>query len=135
MGKRIAFIGLSTPLFYDYRNPASKAISDLGSSPNPILDSPFGLFLLFDEIWFLCRSLCPQNMRDLPYVKFLDESGKLPLLKNIEDRSKNILGTIEEDPAFFKRHQKYYDSLRFIEQQLGELGFTGMLLQIITLTD
>ena len=122
MSKRIAFIGLSTPLFYDYRNPASEAISDLRSSPNPILDSPFGLFLLFDEIWFLCRSLCPENMRDLPYVKFLDESGKLPSLNNIEKRSNDILGTVEEDPAFSKRHQKYYDSFKIYRETTRRVG-------------
>ena len=80
---RIAFVGLSTPLFYDYRNLASKALSDLSDSPNPILDSPYGLMLFYDQIWFLCRSLCPENMRKLDYVKFLDEEKKIPSLKDI----------------------------------------------------
>ncbi len=71
--KRIAYVGLSTPIGYDYRNPASKTRNDLSSSPNPVLDSPFGLFLLFDEIWFLTRSLCPENLRNASFVKFLDE--------------------------------------------------------------
>lgn len=71
--KRIAYVGLSTPLFYDYKHPAATAPGDLISSPNPILECPSGLLLLFDEIWFLTRSLCPQNMRALTYVKFVDE--------------------------------------------------------------
>ena len=46
--------------------------NDLQSSPNPILESPMGLLILYDEIVFLCRSLCPDNMRALPYVKYVD---------------------------------------------------------------
>lgn len=80
--KRIALIGLSTPVLYDYRFQAKKAFSDLSDSPNPILDSPFGLLLLYDELWFVCRSLCPNNMRHLPYVKFLDESSMLSKIEN-----------------------------------------------------
>ena len=76
--KRKAYIGLSGPILYDYRNSASKTSSDTKSSPNPILESPFGLLLLYDEIYFLCRSLCPQNMRELKYVHFLDEEGLFP---------------------------------------------------------
>lgn len=75
---RKAFIGMSTPIGFDYRNQASKAPADKSSSPNPVLDAPFGLMLLFDELVFFTRSLCPDNMRDLPYVSFLDEQGKIP---------------------------------------------------------
>lgn len=76
--KRIGYVGLSTPSFYDYRNPASRAASDSSSSPNPILEGAFGALLLYDELWFLCRSLCPENMRSLRYVKFLDEENQVP---------------------------------------------------------
>jgi hypothetical protein len=76
--KRIGYIGLSAPSFYDYRTPASRAPSDGSSSPNPILEGAFGAMLLYDELWFLCRSLCPENMRSLPYVKFLDEIDSVP---------------------------------------------------------
>ena len=51
---RIGYIGLSTPLAYDYSVDARRAPSDLHSSPNPLLDSPYGLMLLYDELWFLC---------------------------------------------------------------------------------
>jgi hypothetical protein len=81
---RIAYAGLSAPLLYDYGRPAEPAPADTGSSPNPILDSPFGAMLLYDEIWFLTRSLCPQNMRSVPYVRFLDEEGMLPDLTRID---------------------------------------------------
>jgi len=78
MEKRIAYVGLSTPVFYDYKYPAPQSKADTRSSPNPILDSPYRLLLLYDEIWFLTRSLCPNNMRTLSYVKFLDEENEVP---------------------------------------------------------
>lgn len=76
--KRIGYVGLSTPSFYDYGQQASKAPSDCSDSPNPVIEGAFGALLLYDELWFLCRSLCPENMRHLPYVKFLDECQLLP---------------------------------------------------------
>lgn len=48
MKKRRAYVGLSTPLFYDYSKDAKKTNNDKYSSPNPILDTPFGLFLLYE---------------------------------------------------------------------------------------
>lgn len=74
---RKAYIGLSSPIFYDYGNPASQVSDRQVSSPNPILDGPFGLMLFFDELWFLTRSLCPENLRSSQFVFFLDESNLL----------------------------------------------------------
>lgn len=76
MKKRIAYIGLSYPLLYDYRNQASLTENDLTDSPNPIIESPLGLMILYDELWFLCESICPNNMRKLPYVRFVDKMFK-----------------------------------------------------------
>lgn len=73
MKKRIGYIGLSYPLLYDYRNQAPLSENDLSDSPNPIIESPLGLMILYDELWFLCESICPSNMRNLPYVKFVDK--------------------------------------------------------------
>lgn len=73
MKKRVAYIGISYPLLYDYDHQAKRCSNDLSDSPNPIIESPLGLITLFDELLFLCRSLCPNNMRNLPYVKFVDE--------------------------------------------------------------
>lgn len=72
MLKRIVYIGLSYPSLYDYEHQATKANNDLCDSPNPLIDSPLGLMILYDELWFLCESLCPNNIRTLPYVKFVD---------------------------------------------------------------
>lgn len=70
---RRAYVGFSTPIGYDYRHLVRKAESDTSDSPNPVLVGSMGLFLLFDEIWFPCASVCPDNMRDLPYVHYLEE--------------------------------------------------------------
>jgi hypothetical protein len=72
------------------------------SSPNPILDSPFGILLLYDEIWFLTRSLCPQNVRDLSYVRFLDEEGALPSLADIDVDT--AAGRLSADPTMQERY-------------------------------
>lgn len=73
MRKRTAYIGISYPLLYDYKHQAKRSLNDLLDSPNPIIESPLGLMIFYDEILFLCKSVCPNNMRDLPYVKFVDE--------------------------------------------------------------
>lgn len=75
--KRIAYVGLSTPIFYDYSFQPYKVQNDTSSSPNPFLENPYALLLLYDEIWFLCESLCPYNMRNLPYVRFIDKDTEL----------------------------------------------------------
>ena len=74
---RRAYVGLSSPIFYDYGNPAGVTVPNQYSSPNPILDGPTGLMLFYDELLFLTRSVCPENMRELPFVKFADEIGVL----------------------------------------------------------
>lgn len=96
---RRAFVGYSTPIGYDYKNKASKAPSDPddSDSPNPIIDSPFGLMLLFDEIIFACRSLCPENLRNAPFVRFLDEEGLAPNLSDIDyEKLETGAKTLEE---------------------------------------
>jgi hypothetical protein len=98
MKKRIAYVGLSTPVGYDYLNQASRTKADISSSPNPVLDSPFGLFLLFDEIWFLTRSLCPDNLRSAPFVKFLDEINDFTFINDLQvNRMVKELSKIERE--------------------------------------
>jgi hypothetical protein len=118
---RIAYVGLSTPLLYDFQYPARKTKADLSSSPNPILDSPFGLMLLYDEIWVLCRSLCPENMRSLDYVKFLDEEQILPDLSDIQMSSlaKDI---IHNDPTTEDRYHKVRRLFESYDELTSALG-------------
>jgi hypothetical protein len=74
---RVAFFGFSSPLAYDYKHKAERAPADTVSSPNPIVFGATSIMLLFDEVWFVTRSLCPLSMRGLRFVKFLDEEGRL----------------------------------------------------------
>lgn len=69
----IALIGSSSPLCYEYTLDWQQ---ELGG--HPVLEAPTALIALFDEIWFLHESLCPANMRDLPYVRFLNRRPVLP---------------------------------------------------------
>lgn len=72
---RRAYIGLSGPLAYDYQNQNDKFHYQESSSPNPLLEDSLGLLVFYDEIIFISRHLCPKNMRELPYVKFLTDRG------------------------------------------------------------
>jgi hypothetical protein len=116
---RVAFVGLSTPLIYDIGNPASPTSANRYFNQNPVLESAFGLLLLFDEIWFLCRALCPENMRGLSYVKFLDESGLLP---NITDIAYWNSIDVFSDPNISERYS------RNLEKTAGEYNSTRIFL-------
>jgi len=70
------YIGLSTPIGF-YQGYLLEP-----NRPNAILEAPMGLFLLYDEIWFLNRKLCPYNMEDLNYVHFLNEEYDLKFIDN-----------------------------------------------------
>lgn len=70
---RRAFIGLSSPLAYDYKPDLPRIDPRDGSAPNPVLEDAMGLLLFYDEIVFLSRHLCPVNMRSLEYVSFLTD--------------------------------------------------------------
>lgn len=83
MSKSIAYIGVSSPLAYDYANGEP-------NRPNPILEAPMGLFLLYDELRFLHPALCPRNMRDLEYVTFISDSQDLGDFREaVENRSES----------------------------------------------
>lgn len=95
MSTSIAYLGLSSPLAYDYDWEP-----ELGH-PNPILEAPLGLFLLYDEIWFLHPHLCPYNMRDLDYVKFVSDRNDLSdFYEAAQQRSdEDILGPDAPEPT------------------------------------
>src|SRR5262249_35429776 len=78
------------------------------------------LLMLFDEIWFLSRSLCPQNMRDLPYVRFMDESGLLPLgLRTVEVPDPAALSRI---PSLQTRSERLRRALRSYGTNVKRIG-------------
>lgn len=113
---RIAYYGLSSPVFYDYSVTHEKSKNDVVSSPNTILDSGFGSIILFDEIWFFCKSLCPFNMRNLPFVKFLDDEVKAHSIFNLKELFKLELEKKEKElsniDTRIKDLSKHFNSLR-----------------------
>ena len=70
---RTAFIGLSSPLAYDFKPTLETVHPRDEASPNPILEDAMGLMLFYDELVFLSRHLCPVNMRSLDFVSFLTD--------------------------------------------------------------
>lgn len=87
---------------YCYGFEAERARSDQTSSPNPLIFGATGLILLYDQIWFPCPSFCPSNMRNLPYVKFLDEETRTPLIQSDMESDCAVLTRILEDsPTIF----------------------------------
>jgi hypothetical protein len=93
---RIAYVGLSGPVAYDYGNSADKGPADGSSSPNPILFGAIGVMLLLTKLWFVSRSMCPQSMRTLGFVRFLDEDGGL-----VGDKLAAVIEGLSEERTMF----------------------------------
>lgn len=87
--RRVCYVGLSSPNAFDFTNKASETKNDTiyHSSPNPFYIGGFGMLLLFDELWFLCESLCPENMRKLDYVKFIDQEFPMTDFQEIHNQA------------------------------------------------
>lgn len=111
---RRAYIGLSSPVAYDYSNKFRVGISPdvdfkpeplyaVGYNglpyPTPILESPFGLMLFYDELWFLSRALCPPDMQNLPYVHFIFETDYIENVygKYVNYESKSVSNVIKNE--------------------------------------
>ncbi|WP_158059364.1 hypothetical protein [Halorussus halophilus] len=105
MGKNIAYLGVSSPLAYDYGRETDT------KPPNPVLEAPLGLFLLYDELWFLHPCLCPENMQELEYVRFLSDRHDITdYYESVEQLDEDeILG--EEPPSVSRRPWKQYGEL------------------------
>ncbi|MEH7504062.1 hypothetical protein V7152_18945 [Neobacillus drentensis] len=102
---RVAYVGLSSPTGYFYG--IKDYIEDHAWGWNPILESPQGLSILYDEIWFLHKALCPASMLNLPYIKFLEDERetlihkilKVVFLNQVDESIKNYVDT--NSPADF----------------------------------
>jgi hypothetical protein len=96
LAKRSAYIGLSGPLCYDYKN---KLNTDY---PNPILEAPVGLMVLYDEAVFLNEIVCPKSMRNLDFVKFISDKKDIKdFLKELTNKkSKNIKTRLGKEKNF-----------------------------------
>ncbi|MFG3165145.1 hypothetical protein ACGFY8_35335 [Streptomyces sp. NPDC048232] len=69
-----ALVGLTGPVCYDYKNHLN---IPSGAFPNPVLENVTGLVLSYDEIWFICRELCPSDLQNEHFIKFIEDE---PLL-------------------------------------------------------
>ncbi len=80
MKKRIACLGLSYPLMFDSTRSEKSWMAQKNpcTTGHPVIGSGNGLLIMYDEIWFLSKSLCPISMQCYPFVKYLDEM-KLPI--------------------------------------------------------
>lgn len=58
MKKRVAYIGISYPLLYDYRHQANKSLNDLSDSPNPIIENPLGLMRFYFYVKVFVQIIC-----------------------------------------------------------------------------
>lgn len=117
---RIAYYGLSSPIFYDYNTKINKAFSDSYSSPNPILDSAFGTMILFDELWFFCESLCPQNLRGLHYVKYLEDIIDMSILTEINTKAIwKSFGGEERSSMRYESLRSSFDIYNNVVNQIG----------------
>jgi hypothetical protein len=71
--------------------------------PNPILEDSLGLLILYDEIIFLSPELCPENMRNLPYVKFLNaEAGFKQRIPEVLSKARSVYEIEDERRIHFK---------------------------------
>lgn len=145
-----AYIGFSTPVAYDYKNETKPKLDEETSSPNPVLVGITGLLVLFDEIWFACRSICPASMRELPYVKFVSEEYKDFIID--VDRASDIAAEAQEeinydsvDPEGFEGFiGKYYGSNDAVDNHthgiswlgskvFGSANYKNLILDLVTL--
>lgn len=83
---RKLLIGASSPIAYSYITER-----ELGR-PSPVLESPVSYCLLYDELWFLSRTLCPPELENLNFVHFVDQefSPKLPFDKVPEEERRPL---------------------------------------------
>jgi hypothetical protein len=123
---RKAYIGLSGPLGYDYKNQFEKIHKEEMSSPNPILENAMGILLFYDELVFACPQVCPKSMRQLDYVKFLYE---LPDFEEKIRRIKNKIDNLNID-SYRDLSEKIHGNKNYseaIKRILGQsVSFTAL---------
>lgn len=117
MNKRIAYIGLSYPIRFDI-TPSIKSwlitSPELWKEKFPIIESPWGLMLLYDELWFLCKDVCPHNMRECSFVKYvvdlfpkIDYNQLFDNAKKISNKPKNVYASMDEHYHEFQKSTIY----------------------------
>lgn len=70
VARRLAFVGLSGPIGYDYQHSTGLIDPRDSSSPNPVLENVSGLLLCYEDIYFLSRHFCPSRHARPPVHPF-----------------------------------------------------------------
>lgn len=120
-----AFVGVAGPLCYDYKH----LLRDAGNVPNPILENTTGLILSYDEIWFLSRDLCPQDLHEVEFVKFVEDDLEFKERARVAAHQFSDLywhdfraeegGSIAEwGPELDKAGRAWRETVRFIQDSL-----------------
>ncbi|MCO8269487.1 hypothetical protein M1L60_02650 [Actinoplanes sp. TRM 88003] len=117
-----AFVGLSTPLGYDYQNPIQPRSETRRDIPNPVLENTTGLLLCYDEIWFPEREFCPFDMHDLPYVKFISDDLVLRDRAQVAQEQFREMAR-DEEPALLAADNYGEKVARLVEAVPFELAF------------
>jgi len=101
---RKAFIGLSGPIGYDYRHGTDRVSANDTSAPNPVLEDLMGLLICYDELWFLSPHFCPADMRELPYVRFVNgDASAADAVTTAISQFREAFGDVEFGRADFGR--------------------------------
>lgn len=133
MNKRIAYLGLSYPIRFDVTLDIKSWLgsSSLKGEKFPIIESPWGLMLLYDELWFLCKDVCPFNMRKCSFVKYvndlfpqIDYKQVYDTAKNISNKPQNIYDSMDEYYYEFCKKTVYHTVSTCSSQKchVGELN-------------
>lgn len=132
MKKRIAYLGLSYPIRFDttINTKSWMGYSPLLGKTFPIIESPWGLMLLYDELWFLCKDVCPHNMRECSFVKYvtdlfpnIDYQKLYDAAKNMTNKPQNVYDSMDDHFRAFCQKTVYHTVTTWSTQdcQVGNL--------------
>jgi hypothetical protein len=111
---RVGFVGLSSPTAYLYN--FKKYAPNNPWDWNPILESPQGLSVLYDEVLFLHKALCPTSMISFPFVNFVEEEVNSSTLDKIlkilffKQNDETLLHFVDRETPFdFSSYNSHID--------------------------
>jgi hypothetical protein len=118
--RKIAYIGPSGPIGYDYEHGLNTRY------PNPLLEAPFGLAIMYDEVKFLHPAVCPKSMQKLDFVKFLSDTEDIQdYFDRIDsseiDRYRHRLETMSIE-ELVNEYQIPADELQSLKNRMGPLA-------------
>jgi hypothetical protein len=110
---RIAFVGLSSSAAYLFG--FKRHIPGNPWDWNPILESPQGLSILYDNVLFLHKALCPTSMENLSFVKFIEDLNQVVLEEVLKiflfgEKDELLLNFVDvESPPDFSEYNEHIE--------------------------